>query len=153
MGNTTPGQNGLESNDKRVLHISQGSRIWTTPSFCLIPYPRHSLLVMGVLALCRIGVSVFCNLIRKGGSRLNNEFYEVEWMMQRLSPTCTNSDSKVKKSHLRWPGQKKEKTESLFIGAQNDDIKTNYINVRIDNMHENSKWGFLSREKLNKLIT
>ena len=57
---TIPGQSEPKSGgNKEVLHISQSSSITgTSPSDCLVPYPRH-LLGWGFLPLCRVAVGVF----------------------------------------------------------------------------------------------
>ena len=59
-GATSPGQSGPRSNDnEEVLRIPQSLSITvTSPSDCLVPYPRHSL-GGGVIPLCREAVGVF----------------------------------------------------------------------------------------------
>ena len=58
---TTPGQSGPGSDgNEGVLCIPQSSSIaGTSPSDCLVSYQGHSLLVVGVLSLCREAVGVF----------------------------------------------------------------------------------------------
>ena len=50
---------------------------------------------------------------------------------------------KLRKFHMRWPGHDKRKetlreTESALIAAQNNAIRTNYIEAKIDNTLRNS---------------
>ena len=72
-GATTPGQSGpVSDGNDGVLHIPQSSSITgTSPSDCLVLYPRHSF--GGVLLLCEGAVDIFYSPSRQGGKQ--TEFF------------------------------------------------------------------------------
>ena len=82
-GATTLGQSGPGSDGNvEVFHIPQNSSITgTTPSYYLVSYPGHSL-VVGVLIICREVVGIFYS-----PNRLAKYDFEVPWLcLSRLPP-------------------------------------------------------------------
>ena len=106
----TPGQSGAGSDgNKGVLRIPKISSITgTSPSYCLVSYPEHSL--GGGLPLCRDAVSVFYSPKNKEIKREKRA--RKERRKERKRRKKEREKRKKKKERKRIEGQKSEGKES-----------------------------------------
>ena len=83
---TTLSQSGLGSNGNNgVLHIPQSSRITgTSPSDCLVSYPRHSLWKGGIISLCKDLVCVFYSPSQLGKNTLEPDFKYITYQFRAI---------------------------------------------------------------------